>query len=130
VALTLVPLTAALLWITGLFRLGGGPVPFIGAMAIPLIVGIGIDDGIHMVNRLRSLAPGEKLATAVTGMGRTVILTTLTTVAGFGSLALANMPGLAGLGRIAVIGVLLCLAATLLILPALAALGREQTPKT
>lgn len=122
VLLTLVPLSAALLWTTGLLRIGGGPVQFIGAMAIPLIVGIGIDDGIHMVNRLRSLAPGEALAPAVAAMGRSVILTSLTTVAGFGSLAIASMPGLAGLGRIAVIGVLLCLAATLLLLPAFVAL--------
>ncbi len=127
VLLTLVPLSAALLWTTGLLRLGGGPVQFIAAMAIPLIVGIGIDDGIHMVNRLRSLAPGEDPAPAVAAMGRSVILTTLTTVAGFGSLALAAMPGLAGLGRIAVIGVLLCLAATMLLLPALVALGRRRS---
>ncbi len=125
VLLTLVPLGAALLWTAGLLRLGGAPVQFIGAMAIPLIVGIGIDDGIHMVNRLRSLVPGEDLAPAVAAMGRSVILTTLTTVAGFGSLALAEMPGLAGLGRIAVIGVLFCLAATLLLLPALVALKRK-----
>ncbi len=127
VLLTLVPLTAALLWTAGLLRLGGGPVQFIAAMAIPLIVGIGIDDGIHMVNRLRSLAPEEDLTPAVAAMGRSVILTSLTTVAGFGSLALADMPGLAGLGRIAVIGVLLCLTATLLLLPALAALGRQTS---
>jgi len=126
VLLTLVPLSAALLWTTGFLRLGGGPVQFIGAMAIPLIVGIGIDDGIHMVNRLRSLAPGEALAPAVGAIGRSVILTTLTTVAGFGSLAVASMPGLAGLGRIAVIGVLLCLVATLLLLPAFVALGRKR----
>jgi len=126
VLLTLVPLAAALLWTTGLLRLGGGPVQFIAAMAIPLIVGIGIDDGIHMVNRLRSLAPGEDPVPAVANLGRSVILTSLTTVAGFGSLALAEMPGLAGLGRIAVIGVLLCLAATLLLLPSLFALGRSH----
>lgn len=130
VLLTLVPLAAALLWTTGLLRLAGGPVQFVAAMAIPLIVGIGIDDGIHMINRLRSLAPGEEIAPAVAAMGRSVILTTLTTVAGFGSLALAEMPGLAGLGRLAVLGVLLCLAATLLLLPALFALGRRNNFNT
>jgi predicted RND superfamily exporter protein len=127
VLLTLAPLSAALLWTAGLLRLGGGPVQFIAAMAIPLIVGIGIDDGIHMVNRLRSLAPGEDPAPAVAAMGRSVILTTLTTVAGFGSLAVAAMPGLAGLGRIAVVGVLLCLTATMLLLPAFAALKRRAS---
>jgi hypothetical protein len=51
--------------------------------------------------------------------GRAVVLTSLTTMAGFGTLVLSHYPGLRSMGYVAVIGISACLMASIIILPAL-----------
>ena len=85
-----------------------------------LIIGIGIDDGIHML--LRYKQTGD-LKTTITSSGRSVVLTSLTTSIGFASLLFANQETLYILGLPAVIGIFACLVSTLMIIPAIVKLA-------
>jgi len=87
-------------------------------LAFPLVLGIGVDYGIYVVGALRA---GADLQRSVGNVVKPVLLSGLTTTAGFASLALAQNPALQGLGIVCAIGVACCLGTTLFfILPACA----------
>jgi len=93
------------------------PFNFANIIVLPLILGIGIDSGIHLVHRHRmGLANGQNLL--ATSTASAVFYSALTTVSGFGTLALSNHLGIASLGQMLVVGVLLMLLANVVVLPA------------
>ena len=87
-------------------------------VAIPCIVGIGIDDVIHIYHRYLRLGRGS-VWTVVRRTGAAVVLTSLTTGAGFGALLLAHHRGLRSLGIACLLGVVATLTAAILFLPCL-----------
>ena len=96
-------------------------IPFTPAnlIALPLVMGIGIDDGVHVVHDFRR-STGRYLMSANTW--RALLLTSLTSMIGFGSLSLASHKGLAGLGLVVMIGIASCLLVSVILLPAILAL--------
>jgi len=93
------------------------PFNFANIIVLPLILGIGIDSGIHLVHRHRmGLANGQNLL--ATSTASAVFYSALTTVSGFATLALSNHLGIASLGQMLVVGVLLMLLANVVVLPA------------
>ena len=86
-------------------------------IVLPLIVGIGIDDGIHIVHCWRREATGN-LSKVLSQIGRAIVLTSLTTAIGFGSLVSSHYPGLRSIGWVAALGILTCLLGALFMLPA------------
>ncbi|WP_339742239.1 MMPL family transporter [uncultured Rubinisphaera sp.] len=85
-------------------------------IALPLVLGIGIDDGVHVIHDFYR----SKKRYAMSGNTcRALVLTTLTSMVGFGSLAFASHRGLAGLGQVVVTGIASCLIVSIIILPAL-----------
>jgi uncharacterized protein len=103
------------------------PFNFANVIVIPLLLGMGVDTGIHLVHRFRSFrSPGENLLH--TSTARSVVLSALTTLGSFGTLGFSSHRGLASLGDLLTLGIALVLASNLLILPALATLlgGRER----
>ena len=103
----------------------GIPFNFANVIALPLLLGIGVDNGIHMVHRARGAAgPGGVLATST---ARAVLTSALTTICGFGSLAFSPHPGMASMGAVLTIGLAATLACTLVVLPAIMASGRPET---
>ena len=90
-------------------------------LALPLILGLGIDDGLHMVLRAR-----EEGALALHTTGRSIWRTTLTTILGFGSLVFARSPAIASLGALAAIGALACFLATLIATPRILVITRSS----
>ena len=78
-------------------------------VAIPFLLGIGVDDGVHLVARLRE-------GSGIAETGDAVVRTSVTTILGFGSLLFAATPGLSSLGFIAALGVSCCLCTSLLVL--------------
>ncbi len=82
----------------------------------PLIIGIGIDSSIHLIHRLNE-KDSLTLAQRTQETGTPIVLTALTTMAGFGSLASINHPGMSNLGLIVAIGMFLCMIYTLLLIP-------------
>ena len=84
-------------------------------IVLPLILGIGVDDGVHVVHDFRRQRGRYQLSNS-TAMA--VLVTSLTTMVGFGSLMIATHRGQESLGRVLVIGVAWCLIDSLVVLPA------------
>lgn len=91
---------------------------FANVIIIPLLLGMGIDSGIHMVHRARAgaLPEGNLLRT---GTARAVLLSALTTMASFGTLGFSSHLGIASLGQLLTLGIALVLVCNLVVLPAL-----------
>jgi hopanoid biosynthesis associated RND transporter like protein HpnN len=104
---------------------------FANVIVLPLLLGIGVDSGIHLVHRHRD-AHGREMESAApevellgTSTAQAVLFSALTTMGSFGSLALSTHPGIASLGRLLLIGVTYTLLCNLIVLPALIA-GRGR----
>ena len=103
----------------------GIPFNFADVIVVPLLLGIGVDSGIHLVHRARS---GSTRSSDLlrTSTARAVLMSALTTIASFGALALATHRGMSSMGRLLTIGVLFMLACNLVVLPALLELSRRR----
>ena len=122
---SLLPVALGLVWTLGCMAWCGLPLTFFNICAGPLILGIGVDDGIHLVARHREPdRPHPRLTIGAVGLP--VLLTSATTCLGFGSLMLASNQGLVSLGQVAAIGVAACLVASLGPLAAILVLTRRQ----
>jgi hopanoid biosynthesis associated RND transporter like protein HpnN len=111
------------------------PFNFANIIALPLLLGIGVDNGIHMVLRTRAAPPadGNLLNTST---ARAVFYSALTTVASFGGLAFSasfgglafsRHLGMASMGQLLAIGLSLTLLCTLIVLPTLLRVGKRKT---
>ncbi|NOZ22518.1 MAG: MMPL family transporter [Planctomycetes bacterium] len=112
------PLAIGMVWMLGLMAALGVHVNLMNAMMFPLIIGLGIDDGVHITHRL--LREGNDAPAVLRGTGRAVIVTSLTTLVAFGTFILAENRALASVGYAAALGIGACLVAALTVLPALA----------
>lgn len=101
-----------------------GPVNLI---VFPLILGIGIDDCVYLGERY---VHGDGIETSVRLGGRALVITSLTTMAGFGFLGLSRYPALAEMGALSALGLFLCLALSLTLLPALLTLALPSARAT
>jgi len=115
-ALSLVPVALASTWTLGLCAWGGVALDPLSIAVSPILVGIGIDDGLHAVHGTRYHGDVRR---SVLAAGRAMGLTTLTTCVGFGGLVLSHVPSLRRGGAIVAVGTMLCLIVTLVLLPAL-----------
>ena len=120
--LAVVPLVIGVLLMVGTMEMAGLMLTFMNMMAIPLIIGIGVDDGVHIVHRYKVEGNGAH-HTVFASTGRAVLLTSLTTMLGFGSLYFATMRSLGSLGSALFIGVGACFVASVLVIPPLAGLA-------
>ena len=118
VFLVLVPLLTAALVTGGIAVLAGLPLNFANVIALPLLLGIGVDSGIHIIHRFRTDLPDGKNILA-TSSARAVIVSSLTTMGGVGNLALSPHAGTASMGLLLTLGIGVTLACMLLVLPAL-----------
>ena len=118
VALTLVPLLVSVVWMLGIMELAGIDITILNFVATPLIIGIGIDDGVHIVEKYLHRDTGE-LTKLIASCGKAVTLTSLTTIFGFMSLFMAEYSGFHSLGLCAILGVFCCWLGSVIILPLL-----------
>ncbi len=116
-ALVGVPVAAGCLLMLGGLALLGVPINVMNLVATPLVLGLGVDFGVHLVARHER--EGGDLETTLRHTGGAILLTGLTTMTGFGSLLAAEFAGLRSIGWVAVLGIGGCLAASLLLLPLL-----------
>jgi hypothetical protein len=117
IGLVLLPVTCGALWTAGLFALFGLKLNFMNVAILPMLLGIGIDNGIHMVHRFY-LYGGQQVSEALEYTGTAVCLSSLTTVLAFGTLVLSVNRGIASVGLVALTGFSACLLASLVTLPA------------
>jgi predicted RND superfamily exporter protein len=126
VLLAVAPTALTMLALPWLLRALGIALDPISVMALPVILGVGVDSGVHMVHRFR--AEHGDVARTVAGTGRAVVLTSLTTLAAFATLMLAHHRGLASFGSVLAVGVSAALAFSVLVLPV--ALSRFGQPRS
>jgi predicted RND superfamily exporter protein len=119
--LALIPLSTGALMMLGLMYLIGMKYDYNNLIAVPIILGIGIDDGVHALHRFRTeVSPGvQRIYDSFRFVGRAILLTSLTTMIGFGSIAMYEHRGMASFGKALFMGVGTCFIATLLVLPAI-----------
>jgi len=110
-------LVMVLLLVNALVVITGKPWNFLSSMAIPLIVGTGIDYSIHLIFALRR--SGGDLAKVWNGVGKGIFFCGLSTVVGFGSLAFASNEMLQSMGIFCGVGVLLTMTLSVLVVPTL-----------
>lgn len=115
--LTLLPLTSGLLWMMGTLVLLGIRINFINALILPMIIGMGIDNSIHLMHRYLEGGRKDPLY-ALQKTGRAITLCSLTTMLGFGSLVTARSHALSTMGWVTILGMGYCLISSLLLLPA------------
>ena len=118
--LVLLPLLLAGLLTTAAGVILDIPFNFANIITLPLLLGIGVDNGIHMVSRARMAMPVDSNLLH-TSTSRAVIISGLTTVASFGNLSFSSHPGTASMGQLLTVGVLLTMVCTLLVLPSILA---------
>jgi hypothetical protein len=116
VALALVPVAIGSLWLFGLMGWLGVPLNPANIMTLPLVIGIGVTNGIHILNRFAEEQTPSLLARST---GKAVLVSGLTAMAGFGSLILAQHQGIHSLGCVMTAGLATCMVAGLTFLPAL-----------
>ncbi len=114
--LALLPVGLGMLLLFGVMGIFGIPLNPANMIVLPLILGIGIDDGVHIVHDYRRQSGAYRLSSSTAAA---VVLTSATTSVGFGMMMLAKHQGLQSLGQVLTIGVFCCLVTSLLMLPAL-----------
>jgi len=113
--LAAVPLGIGILQMFGLLGWLNIPLNPANLIALPLIMGLGVDYGVHILHEFREtegpyrMSPGTAVA---------VLVDALTTLVGYGSLMIATHQGLQSLGRVLTLGVTCCLFTSLVMLPA------------
>jgi hypothetical protein len=124
VVLVIIPLALAGATTVGIMVLLDMPFNFANVIVVPLLLGMGVDSGIHLVERARhhDLAR-EGLADTTTA--RAILYSALTTLVSFSNLALSGHRGIASLGVLLSVGMTATLLFTLIALPALLSLQRR-----
>ncbi len=118
--LVLIPLLLA-----GLLTAAGSvllkvPFNFANVIALPLILGVGVDYGVYLAQRGR-LAASARVNILQTGTARAVLFGALITTANFGDLMLARHPGIVSMGVLLTVGLSMTLVCALVLLPSLLA---------
>ncbi len=117
ILLAIVPTILTVTSMHALMRLFGISFNPLNVMALPVVLGIAVDDGVHMVHRF--LAERGDLTRTLAGTGRSIVLTSATTVAAFGTLAFTSHRGLASFAIALSLGVVSALAMSVVVLPGL-----------
>lgn len=113
--IALLPLTFGVAWMIGLAAFLGIKLDFFNVIILPVIIGIGVDDGVHFFHHwLESGSVGD----TVQRVGASVTMTSVTSMIGFGGLAITDYAGLASIGHLAICGIATTWIATLIVMPA------------
>lgn len=110
------PLLITMVQTFGLLAWINQPLNPANMIALPLLMGIGIDYGVHIVHNYLEQDRNYRMSSAT---ALAVTVDALTTIIGFGSLLLASHLGLQSLGRVLTLGIAICTVVSLLVLPAL-----------
>lgn len=128
VLLSLVPFVLGLIWMIGAMAALGIKLSFFNVFVITMIIGIGVDYGIHVVHRVHDAHfRGGHVAALAGETAKAVTLAAITTIVGFGSLATSGYPGIQSMGWVAVIGTTAAWLAALTVLPALQILLQRRS---
>jgi predicted RND superfamily exporter protein len=123
--LAMLPVAFGILGIMSLYEYLNVTLSVISILTVPLVIGIAIDNGIHLVHRYLEEGEGS-IPHVVQHTGRAVFLTSATTILAFSSFMIAEHPGIMSLGRVPVLGLSVGLLASLVFLPAVMRASLER----
>jgi len=131
VLIILTPVCIGMLWMLGILAWFDIRLNIINMVVLPSVLGIGIDNGIHIFHRYREEG-STRVRHIIRTTGGAAFLTTLTTILGFAGTLMASHAGLQSLGLVACIGLGTCMLGSLTVLPALLQVitTRRQNTKT
>ena len=120
--LAILPVAVGVSWLVGLMGATGMSFNVANVVTLPLITGVGVDAGAHMMHRWRQSADAgggvASIGEIIRGTGAAVLMASLTTATGFAALMLGEYGGMKTLGLTMTIGIGACMVASLLVLPA------------
>jgi predicted RND superfamily exporter protein len=118
--LALVPLAVGIVWMIGAMVALDLHFNFMNLFVITMILGIGVDYGIHVIHRYLEVQEeaGGHVVAAVEETARGVLLAALTTMVGFGSLATSHYPGLVSMGLVSILGTVSTAIVAIAVVPA------------
>ncbi len=117
-AMAMLPLTIGGFWMFGAMGWFGIKLDFFNVVIIPVVIGIGVDDGIHFYQRYLDKGFGS-IGAVFRQVGSAVAMTSVTSMIGFGGLAVTNYAGLQSIGYVAITGITCALFSTLLLMPSI-----------
>ena len=124
VLILLVPLACGVTWALAATQLVLGHLNLMTSMIATVVMGAGIDAGLHFFVRARrerrDHENGEAIRRAFRGLVVPLLVASSTTIGAFAVMATSELPGFREFGVIAAMGVALCLLAMVTVLPALA----------
>lgn len=123
--LALLPVATASVVALGLLSFAGFSFNTVTLVAVPLVLGLGVDDGIHIVHRILE-EPGASLDEITESVGVGVTMTTLTTCASVATLLFTRHPGIESIAVLLLVSLPLCWLASITVLPAFAVLAHTQ----
>ena len=123
--LCLLPVGFGFVTMFGVMWLAGVSINPANIIVLPMLFGIGVASGVHMIHRDRQ-APDARPRGLTGGTGKGVVLTSATTIIAFASMLLARHRGIQSLGFVLAVGLALTLLACLTILPAALELRRRE----
>lgn len=126
--LALAPLAVGLLWMLSAMSGLGIPLNFLNIFVTTMIIGIGVDYGVHLIHRYLEVRGQDdaEVRHALVESGNAIVVSALSTVAGFGSLAFSHYPGLRSVGYVAALGAATCALVAISLLPAFLAWNRAR----
>ena len=123
--LVMAPLILAGLFTMASTVLTNTPINYANIIALPLLLGLGVDNGIHMVEKLHhSLSEEQNIYQSSTA--RAMFYGALTTASSFAGLAFSPHQGIASMGLIITIGIFWIMTCTFIVLPALSKLVLKE----
>lgn len=113
--IVLLPLVLSVIWLSGAMSFGGVAASVVTAAIIPIVLGIGVDGGVHLLASWRR-HDGD-LAAVFAETGLPIVVTIATSIAAFGAFIVAKSPSLVQFGAQAAFALFGCLLVTLFLLP-------------
>ena len=121
---TIVPIGIVIVWLYGLMYIFGFHLNIVTAIIAAISIGIGIDYSVHMTERFRQEldSTGDKILAlkhSARGTGVSLMVSALSTVAGFAIMGFAPMPLFASFGILTAVMIILAFFASVFVLPPL-----------
>jgi predicted RND superfamily exporter protein len=126
--MAMIPLALGVFWMVGFMHLTGMKLTIMNFMGLPMIIGIGIDYGVHILHRWRHEGRG-KIRIVYSSTGKAILLTSLTTMLAFGSLVFSIWRGFGQLGGALFLGVGACFLTTVIVLPGIIGMLERRNSK-
>ncbi len=128
---SLVPLTVGLIWMVGAMVLVKTPMNFINIFVTTMIIGIGVDYGVHLLHRFQEVQdlPRAEFEAGIVETGKAVVAASVSTIFGFGSIMFSHYPGLVSTGKVAVLGALSTCLVSITLVPAVLSWRYERRRK-